>query len=309
MATKHVIETSDLTVYYGRHRGIEDLNLSVEQGEVYGFLGPNGAGKTTTQRVLLDVIRPTSGQATIFGLDSRADGREIRRQVGYVPGELNLPGHLTAQRYFEVIAAVRDSGDSAYRRQLCERLELDPRRRIREFSRGNKQKVGLVAAMMHKPALLILDEPTTGLDPLVQRNLLEIVRETRAEGRTVFFSSHVLSEVQAVCDRVGIIRAGQLIAIERVETLTRRSFRRLRLTLEKQPAEAAFNLEGVREVERFDSTVTLEIRQGMQAVMERALRYGLRDVEEQPATLEEIFLAYYSQPEGEENAQLHSLRA
>lgn len=296
--TERVIETLNLTVYYGQHRGIEDVNLSVERGDVFGFLGPNGAGKTTTQRVLLDVIRPTTGQATIFGLDCRADGREIRRNVGYVPGELSLPGHMTGAQFFEVVAAVRGVEDSAYQRILCERLDLDPSRRIREFSRGNKQKVGLVAAMMHKPELLILDEPTTGLDPLVQKNLLELVRETRGEGRTVFFSSHILSEVQAVCDRVGIIRAGQLIAIERVDTLIKRRFRRLRLTLEQLPADGAFEVEGVREIDRVGNTVTLEIQQGMQAVMERALRLGLRDVEEQPVTLEEVFLAYYSEAQG-----------
>jgi ABC-2 type transport system ATP-binding protein len=295
---KHVIETRDLTVYYGRHSGIENLNMGVKQGEVYGFLGPNGAGKTTTQRVLLDVIRPTSGRATIFGLDCRANGREIRRKVGYIPGDLSLPGHMAAEQFFDILAGVRGVRDAAYRRMLCERLELDPSRRIREFSRGNKQKVGLVAAMMHKPELLILDEPTTGLDPLVQQKLLQVVRETRDEGRTVFFSSHILSEAQAVCDRVGVIRAGQLIAVERVDTLIKQQFRRLRLTLERPPDPAAFRIEGVREIDRFDHTVTLEIQQGMQAIMERALRFGLRDVEELPVTLEEIFLAYYKHPEG-----------
>jgi ABC-2 type transport system ATP-binding protein len=299
---KHVIETQGLTVYYGRRRGIEKLDMAVTQGEVFGFLGPNGAGKTTTQRVLLDVIRPTRGQATIFGLDCRANGREIRRKVGYIPGELSLPGHLTAERFFDVLAGVRGVRDSSYRHALCEQLELDPSRRIREFSRGNKQKVGLVAAMMHRPELLILDEPTSGLDPLVQQKLLQLVREIRDEGRTVFLSSHVLSEVQAVCDRVGIIRAGQLIAVERVDALIRQRFRRLRLALERPPDPAAFNMEGVREVERVERAVTLEIQQGMHAVMERALQFGLRDVEEQPVTLEEIFLAYYDQPKGDQHA-------
>ncbi len=293
--TTQVIETRDLTMYYRRRRGIEKVNLQVQQGEVFGFLGPNGAGKSTTLRVLLDVIRPTTGQALLFGMDSRKEGREARKRIGYLPGELSLPDHLTAQQFFDVMAGVRGLQDTSYQNMLCERLQLDASRRIREFSRGNKQKVGLVAAMMHKPELLILDEPTGGLDPLVQRTVLEMVRESRKEGRTVFFSSHVLSEVQAVCDRVGIIREGMLISVERVDTLIRQQFRRLRLTLEQTPPPAIFTTNGVKELDRFDHSITLQIHDGMQGVMETAVRYGLRDVEEQPVTLEEIFMAYYGQ--------------
>jgi len=300
--TEQVIETRNLTMYYGKHRGIEDVNLSIQPGEVFGFLGPNGAGKTTTLRVLLDVIRPTSGQAFVFGLDCRQHGPEIRQKVGYLPGELNLPGSLTAQQFFNVLAGVHGIEDTSYQRALCQRLELDPSRRIREFSRGNKQKVGLVAAMMHKPELLILDEPTTGLDPLIQRNVLELVRETRAEGRTVFFSSHILSEVQAVCDRVGIIRQGELIAVQRVDDLTRRRFRRLRLTLDHAPSDGLFEMAGVEVIDRFDHTVTLQIQNGLQAVMEAAISCGLHDIEELPVTLEEIFMAYYGQGQGEHHA-------
>lgn len=294
----HVIETRDLTMYYGKYRGIENVNLNVDEGEVFGFLGPNGAGKTTTQRVLLDVIRPTSGQAFLFGMDSRKQGTEARARIGYLPGELSLPNHLTAQQFFDIMAGVRGTQDQRYQHMLCERLQLDPTRRIREFSRGNKQKVGLVIAMMHKPELLILDEPTGGLDPLVQRTVLELVRETRAEGRTVFFSSHILSEVQAVCDRVGVIREGLLVAVERVDALVKQKFRRLRLTLEQSPAPDLFTLDGVKELERHDHVVTLEIYNGVQTVMENAVRCGVRDVEELPVTLEEIFMAYYGQSKG-----------
>jgi ABC-2 type transport system ATP-binding protein len=300
--TGQVIETRDLTMYYGRHRGIEDVNLSIQQGEVFGFLGPNGAGKTTTLRVLLDVIRPTAGQALLFGMDSRQQSREIHQKIGYVPGELRLPNHLTARQFFEVLAGVCGLEDTRYQQALCERLDLDPSRRIREFSRGNKQKVGLVAALMHRPELLILDEPTTGLDPLVQRNVLELVRETRDEGRTVFFSSHILSEVQVACDRVGVIREGRLIAVQRVADLIKRKFRRLRLTLEHEPAAALFELDGVQEIDRFDNTITLQIHNGLQAVMQAALNCGLRDLEELPVTLEEIFMAYYGQGQGERHA-------
>jgi ABC-2 type transport system ATP-binding protein len=297
---QHIIETHNLTVFYGRQRGIQDVNLAVEQGEVYGFLGPNGAGKPTTQRVLLDILRPTAGQATLFGLDCQTDGVAVRRRLGYLPGELSLYPNMKAADFLRLLASLRGQPvDRAYQRHLYDRLDFDPARRMKEYSRGNKQKIGIIAAFMARPDLLILDEPTTGLDPLVQQTVLELVREARADGRTVFFSSHILSEVQAVCDRVGIIRAGALIQTERVETLTRRQFKRLRLTLRQAPPAGAFGLDGVTETARDGPRVTLEIRHGLDRVLEAALAYGLDDVESVPVTLEEIFLAFYArQPNG-----------
>jgi len=289
-----IIETHNLTVYYGIHRGIQDVNLAVEKGEVFGFLGPNGAGKTTTQRVLMDILRPTSGTAAIFGLDCQTDGVAIRKRVGYLPSELSLYPNMKGNVFLRMLASLQDQAvDRAYRRQLYERLDLDPNRRMKEYSRGNKQKIGIVAAFMGKPDLLILDEPTTGLDPLVQQTVMELVREARADGRTVFFSSHILPEVQAVCDRVGIIRAGELVKTERVETLTRQQFKRLRLTLRQAPPAQAFALEGVTETGRDGHTVQLEVRQGLERVLENALPYGVDDIETTPVTLEEIFLAFY----------------
>lgn len=294
--TDIVIETQALTVYYGRHRGIEDLDMQVRQGEVYGFLGPNGAGKTTTQRVLLDIIRPTRGHARIFGLDCQKAGVQIRQRVSYLPGELSLYPNLRGRDFLQMMASLRGNGrnqEKSYRAELCERLGLDPSRRMREYSRGNKQKVGLVAAFMNKPDLLILDEPTSGLDPLVQQTVLELVRETRADGRTVFFSSHILSEVQEVCDRVGIIRDGRLVKTERVETLTRQQFKRLRLSFAQAPPREAFALEGVTETARDEHTVLLEVRQNLAAVLQTAVDHQVLDMEMPPVTLEEIFLAYY----------------
>ena len=290
----NVIETRDLTVFYGHHRGILNLNLSVKRGEVFGFLGPNGAGKTTTQRVLLDVIHPTRGQASIFGLDSQKEGVAIRSRVGYLPGEFRPYLNMRGGQFLDLLASLHRSrvGDS-YRRELCERLELNPSRRLKHYSHGSKQKIGIIAAFMSKPEVLILDEPTIGLDPLAQQTVLELVREARDEGRTVFFSSHNLPEVQAVCDRVGIIREGKLVKTESVETLINQRFNRLKLALRQSPPLDAFNIEGVAETSRDGSSVILEIQQDLDVVLKKALSYGIENIATLPVTLEDIFLAYY----------------
>jgi ABC-2 type transport system ATP-binding protein len=289
-----VIETSDLTVYYGQSRGIVGVNLEVMPGEVFGFLGPNGAGKTTTQRVLLDIIRPTSGSARIFGLDCRAQGSEIRARVGYLPGELNLNPSLTGTEFLNLMASLEKRPVArGFRDDLCDRLELDPSRRIKQYSRGNKQKIGVVAAFMAKPDLIILDEPTTGLDPLIQQTVLDLVREVRDDGRTVFFSSHILQEVQAACDRVGIIRNGELVKTESVEVLTTQQFTRLSLTLRRGPAPDAFARPGVRVVEQTENRLVLEVSTDLEGVIRTALNHGIEDLKTLPVTLEEVFLAYY----------------
>lgn len=302
--TDIVLETKGLTVFYGRQRGIRDIDLSVRRGEVYGFLGPNGAGKTTTQRVLLDIIRPTRGEARILGKDCQKEGVAARQQVGYLPGELSLHDQMRAKDFLDMIAALRGQADGRYRDELCQRLNLNPLRKIREFSRGNKQKVGLVAAFMNKPQLLILDEPTGGLDPLVQQTVLQLVKETQADGRTVFFSSHILSEVQAVCDRVAIIRDGRLVTIEHISTLTKQQFTRLRLTFATLPPPDAFAFAGVREIRRDEATnqLVLEVREQMNQLLQTAVAFTVLDVETMPVTLEEVFLAYYGEQTAKEEA-------
>jgi ABC-2 type transport system ATP-binding protein len=294
MMTDNIIATQDLTVFYGTRCGIRDVHLSVEKGEVFGLLGPNGAGKTTIQRVLMDVIHPTQGRATIFGRDCQREGVAIRRWIGYLPGEFSFYPNMKGSGFIDFLASMQSKPvDQAYLQQLYERLDLDPSRKMKEYSRGNKQKIGVMAAFMGKPDLLILDEPTVGLDPLAQKVVLELVREARRDGRTVFFSSHNLPEVQAICDRVGIIRSGQLIKTERVETLTKKQFKRLHLTLRRPPPIDAFALEGVTETGRDGQVVMLEIRQGLDKVMEKAVQCGIENIETLPVTLEEIFLAYY----------------
>ena len=293
------IETRGLSVYYGRHRGIIDVNLTVEQGEVFGFLGPNGAGKTTTQRVLLDVFAPTQGKASIFGLDCQTDGVRLRKRIGYLPGELALYTNMKVSEFFRMFEYLRgENGAKGHWRELAERLELDTTRKIRELSRGNKQKVGVVAAFMTRPDLLILDEPTGGLDPLIQRTVLDMVREAKAEGRTVFFSSHILSEVQAVCDRVGIIRDGRLIAVHSVEELFARRMNRINLIFDQLPPEGLFNLEGVKELDRSSQSVLLEVRDSLPEVLAAAAQHGVCDIDTHNVSLEDIFLAYYSEENG-----------
>jgi ABC-2 type transport system ATP-binding protein len=298
----NVIETQDLTVYYGKHRGIVDVNLTVEKGEVYGFLGPNGAGKTTTQRVLLDVFPPTTGRASVFGMDCQAQGVELRKRIGYLPGELALYTNMKASDFFKMYEYLRgENGSKDYWRELADRLDLDTNRKISQFSRGNKQKVGVVAAFMSRADLLILDEPTGGLDPLVQQTVLEMVREAKADGRTIFFSSHILSEVQAVCDRVGIIRDGQLVATQRVEDLFAQRMNRMDLIFDGLPPVGTFDINGVTELDRRVKTIVLEVRENLPQVLATAAQHNVLDIETHNISLEEIFLAYYSKENGGKN--------
>jgi ABC-2 type transport system ATP-binding protein len=300
--SENVIETQDLTVYYGKHRGILDVNLTVEKGEVFGFLGPNGAGKTTTQRVLVDVFPPTSGSARVFGLDCQEQGVELRRRIGYLPGELALYTNMKASDFFKMYEYLRgENGSKDYWRELAERLDLDTTRKIREFSRGNKQKVGVVAAFMSRADLLILDEPTGGLDPLVQQTVLDLVRKARGEGRTIFFSSHILSEVQAVCDRVGIIREGQLVATQKVEDLYAQRMNRLTMIFEELPPADTFKMVGVTEMDRSERSIMLEVRENLPQVLAAAAQHQVMDIETHNVSLEEIFLAYYNKQEGGEH--------
>jgi len=291
---ENVIETRGLTVYYGSHRGIVDVDLEVRKGEIFGFLGPNGAGKTTTIRVLMDIIRPSLGNASIFGLDCQKEGVKLRERVGYLPGELSLPKDATGRRYLKMVDSLRETkADPAFLRELCARLDLDTSRKIREYSSGNKQKLGLVAALMNKADLMVLDEPTIGLDPLMQQSVMELVLEAKEEGRTVFLCSHILSEVQAVCDRVGIIREGKLIKVERIDALTAQPFQRIKLRFDEMPDEDAFSFEGVKILGRDGNSVSLEVRDNLPSVMRTAADYEVADIETQPVTLEEVFMAYY----------------
>jgi len=289
-----IIQTEKLTKSYGEHRGIIDLDLSVEQGEVFGFLGPNGAGKTTAIRTILDLIRPTSGKAFVFGIESSVDPVAIHRRIGYLPGEFALYDRLTGLQTLTYFANLRGGVDQAYQQSLIERFDLDPTRRFKEYSKGNKQKVGLVAALQHKPDLLLLDEPTSGLDPLVQQTFSAVVRETVADGRTVFLSSHVLSEVEKTCDRVAIIRDGQLVKVDRVDALRDLAHHQVELRFAGPVPTSAFeHITGVSDVTAEDHVLRLRVSGAIAPVVQVAAHYELLDFVSREPSLEETFLAEY----------------
>ncbi|MFM2105977.1 MAG: hypothetical protein RL338_1009 [Chloroflexota bacterium] len=289
-----IIETERLTKWYGRHRGIVDVDLSIAQGEVFGFLGPNGAGKTTTIRVLLDHIRPTSGVARVFGIETSADPVAIHRRVGYVPGEFALYDRLTGGQTLDYFANLRGGVDRAWQRELVERFELDPSRRYKEYSRGNKQKVGLITALQHRPELLVLDEPTSGLDPLVQATFFATLRVTVEEGATVFLSSHILSEVEKSCDRVGIIRDGSLVTVDTVSGLRGIAHHEVELRFAGTAPAADFAaLPGVSHLVAEDHVLRMRVAGPIAPVVRAAARHELVDFVSREPSLEETFLAQY----------------
>ncbi len=289
-----IIRTERLTKSYGSNRGIIDVDLEVQGGEVFGFLGPNGAGKTTTIRTLLDLIRPTSGRAWVFDIETTVDPVSIHSRIGYIPGEFALYDRLTGGQTIQYFGNLRGGVDRAYRDALIERFDLDPSRKFKEYSKGNKQKVGLVIALQHRPELLILDEPTSGLDPLVQQSFYALVHEAQAEGRSVFLSSHILSEVERTCDRVAIIKDGLLVKVDRTEALRDLAHHEVELRFSNGVPEAAFaGLPGVSDVKVEDHTLRMRVSGPITPVVQAAAQYELLDFVSREPTLEETFLAQY----------------
>ncbi len=295
MTDQIAIHTEALTKHYGDVHALVDLDLDVRAGEVFGFLGPNGAGKTTMIRTILDEIRPTSGRASILGLDTHEKSVEIRDHIGYLPGDLSMYPNLTGRDTLTYFANLRGGVDWDYVEQLADRLDADLSKKVGDLSSGNRQKVGVIQAFMNRPDLLVMDEPSSGLDPLMQREFQTMMREVAAEGRTVFLSSHTLSEVQRVADRVGIIRHGRLIALEAVAALRSRAIRRVDLYFDADVDESVFvGLPGVHEVESQNHHVVLSFDGQMETLLKVATdRYTLIDITTQEADLEEIFLTYY----------------
>lgn len=289
-----IVQVEKLTKRYGRARGVEALTFAVEPGEVFGYLGPNGAGKTTTIRLLVDLIRPSSGNARVFGLDPRANGVEIRQRVGYLPGDLRLYERLTGREQLRYFASLRRLGGLGDGELLAERFDLDLDRRIQALSRGNRQKIGLVQAFMHRPDLLVLDEPTSGLDPLVQQEFYDLVAETTAKGRTVFLSSHVLPEVQRIADRVAVLREGRLELLESVESLRARAFTRFEVSFAQRPPVGVF--EGIptaRELERRHATVVFAVDGPVDLLVKALAHFEVIAIDVHEADLEDLVLALY----------------
>ncbi|MEV6768702.1 ATP-binding cassette domain-containing protein [Nocardia sp. NPDC051030] len=292
--TTPAIRIENLTKHYGKNVALTDLNLEVMPGEVFGFLGPNGAGKSTTIRILLDLIRPTSGRVEVFGTDPRTGGAELRRRIGYLPGELALEGRLTAKDLLDFLAAQHGTVAAGHIEELAELLDLDLARKVGAMSKGNKQKVGIIAAFMHRPDLLILDEPTSGLDPLLQQRFLEMVEEAKANGQTVFMSSHILSEVQQTADRAVIMRAGRLLGTENVEDLRRRAPRSVKIVFGENIFDDDFaHLPSVRDLSIDGKTLRCTTEGDVDALFKTATKYPLVSVLSTEPDLEELFFNLY----------------
>lgn len=291
---------------YGKFKALDGLSLSINEGEIFGYLGPNGAGKTTTIRLLLDLLRPTEGRVELFGRNPREGGAELRRRVGYLPGELPLAGRGSGLELLEFLAKVRGGVSKSTITTLAERLGVDLTRPVHNLSKGNKQKVGIIQAFMHQPDLLILDEPTTGLDPLVQQEFLTMVREAKNNGQTVLMSSHILSEVQHVGDRVAIIRGGKLVSVSDVATLLEQAQRRVEIRFADPVDPRHFSaLPGTRDVQVRGATLTCTLDGAADALVKTAAQHTVINLVCEEADLEEIFLHAYEQEPEEE---MHGVR-
>jgi ABC-2 type transport system ATP-binding protein len=294
------IVTERLVKRYGRSRGLAGLDLEVHHGEVFGFLGPNGAGKTTTIRLLLDLIRPTGGRALVLGVDPRRDGVALRRRIGYLAGDFVVDGRQTGIELLTYLGNLRGGVPRATIDAMAERLDLDLTRRIRSLSKGNRQKLGVVQAFMHAPELLILDEPTSGLDPFLQQEFVVMVREAKETGRTVFMSSHLMGEVQRTADRVGVIREGALVAVERVEALREQAVRTVELHFaEPVAAEEFAALPGVSEVVVAGCLLTCRLDGRADPLVKTAARHTVISFRAEEPDLEELFFTYYNGADGE----------
>lgn len=291
------IALNQLAKSYGKTTVLHEIDLTVRTGEIFGFLGPNGAGKTTTIRCMLDLIRPSSGSIEILGLNPQTHSVEVRKKTGYLPGELHLEDSLSADAILHQLAGLRgEQMDWSFVDQLCQRLDLDRTQTMKNFSKGNKQKVGIIQALMHRPAVLLLDEPTSGLDPLMQQEVMKLIREAQQKGATVFFSSHNLNEIQAIADRVGIIRGGHIVEVAATSTLLQRGLRKVRLTL-GQPTDLKklIDLDRVTLLHSEGKQALFQVEGEMRDFLQALSDYPVLDLQTQQASLEDIFLTYYQE--------------
>lgn len=288
----NAIHIKNLTKSYGDHRGIEDVSFSVEEGEIFGFIGPNGAGKSTTIRTLLALIHPTSGSAEIFGRDCIKQAAEIAKDVGYLPGESSYYDNMTVRELVTYAADLYGVKNNGKINELSRRLGLDLSRKISDLSLGNKKKAGILCALLHSPRLIILDEPTSGLDPLIQQEFFTILKEENKRGATIFFSSHVLSEVQKVCDRVAILKEGKIISVQKISELRANSHKKISVTAEEIPA-GYFNLVGVTNYHQEGHTASFMFMGDMGEILTKLSALKVHDLFIEEPALEEIFMHYY----------------
>jgi len=291
------IVTYDLTKTYGANPGIRDVNLAIRRGEIFGFLGPNGAGKSTTLRTVMGFMRPTSGRAEILGLDPHTQTTEVHARVGNLPTEFALEDRMTGRQLIALFARLRGVEDLSYAEEIADRIDADLDRPMRRLSRGNKQKIGIVQALFHQPDVIILDEPTGGLDPLVQETFLTLLTEARDRGQTIFFSSHVLAEIERVADRVGIIRSGELVAIEDPHVLTGKAQRHVRVEfarpLDNDARRALVGIPGVADVTMQESVARFTVTANMDDVVKLIAGHTVVALDVDRPSLEEIFLTFY----------------
>lgn len=287
-----ILETKNLTKYYGKALGIKDVNIKVEEGEIFGFIGPNGAGKSTTIRLLMSLIYPTSGEAKLFGKDAIEFGPEVRENVGYLPSEIFYYEKMKVKELLNYSASFYNKDCSKRIKELSEIMELDLDRKIEDLSYGNKKKVGIVQGLLHEPKLIILDEPTGGLDPLMQQKFFNIIREENKKGATVFFSSHILGEVQELCNRVAIIKNGSIIEVADIKTLRENNYKKISV-LGNNLKKDVFNLKGVTQLTQNDGEIKFFYKGDINQVIKVISTMNVKDVNLQEPTLEEIFMHYY----------------
>lgn len=290
-----VIETRGLTKYYGKSRGIEELDLEVNEGEIFGFLGPNGAAKTTAIRCLLGLIMPTGGSATVFGLDIVRDTVAIRAGTGYIPGDPNFYPKMTGHELLKYLANFRPDNPPILRDELIKRFDLEIKKHCKDYSRGNKQKLAIVIACMHDPDLLVLDEPTLGLDPIMQKEFYSLMEDFRERGKTVLLSSHILGDVDKTCERVGIIKEGKLVTVEKVHELESKKVHRVAAVFADAVQTGEFDLPGVTVTRHNENSVELKVRGEINSVIKVLARHRLVDLDFEHASLEEVFLEFYGE--------------
>lgn len=289
---ENVIEIKNLTKYYGKIRGVENLNFEIKKGEIFGFLGPNGAGKTTTIRCIMDFVRPTSGSILVLGMDAQKKSSEIKKSVGFVGGEVSLYEKLTGKEHIEYIEGFK--GKAPFVNSLIKRFKFDPKVKVKNLSKGNKQKLSLILALMHEPKILIMDEPTSGLDPLLQNEVYSILEEMKSKDLTVFFSSHIISEVERIADRVGIIKDGQLSRIETIEDLSKKKMRNIEIRFEGEFNISDFKLEGTKRIEEISEGLLINYVGDINPILKKINEYKVADIEISHATLEDVFLEFYN---------------